>query len=359
MSVPSLLEQIVRAAQVRQSVVADFMRRQNVIACGVGFKMVAGQNTGQPCIVVSVREKKPAAALTAADLIPNMIREIATDVVETGDIVPFGLNRRAVLRPIRPGSSIAHIRGTAGTFGCVVRHGDVPYILSNNHVLALLNQGKAGDPILQPGPGDGGTPANAVGALAEYEPLRFLDDIAPASTTPGKQPSAGGSLIGGIAGLLGRLFKSTSGATMTKPGTARPVPAPTTNENLIDAALARVNPELVLSPSIIDIGGAPLGVAAPRLGMRVMKSGRTTGLTQGIVTQIDVTIDVNYDNRRARFTNQIVLTPLSQPGDSGSLILDYERRAVALLFSGSSQVTVASPIQTVLSRLRVELETRA
>ena len=46
---------------------------------------------------------------------------------------------------------------------------------------------------------------------------------------------------------------------------------------------------------------------------------------------------------------------MSQPGDSGSLLVDgSENKAVALLFAGSDQVTVHSPIQKVMELLEIE-----
>jgi len=93
--------------------------------------------------------------------------------------------------------------------------------------------------------------------------------------------------------------------------------------------------------------------------MQVFKSGRTSGVTEGVITQVDVEVNVKYDTRVARYTNQIMISPCSKPGDSGSLILDFQRNAVGLLFSGSDQVTVASPIRAVLAALNVELVTTA
>ena len=48
--------------------------------------------------------------------------------------------------------------------------------------------------------------------------------------------------------------------------------------------------------------------------------------------------------------------PFSLGGDSGSLILDSKRRAVALLFAGNDvDATFANPIQEVLDSLKVQL----
>ena len=63
-----------------------------------------------------------------------------------------------------------------------------------------------------------------------------------------------------------------------------------------------------------------------------------------------------FRNWVAQFENQIVSTPMSQGGDSGSLLVDADsRRAVGLLFAGSSQATVFNPIQTVLDALGVTI----
>ena len=48
--------------------------------------------------------------------------------------------------------------------------------------------------------------------------------------------------------------------------------------------------------------------------------------------------------------------PFSLGGDSGSLILDSRRRAVALLIAGNdADTTYANPIGAVLAALRVQL----
>lgn len=346
------LQKIFQATQARLAITSEFMEKQNVVACGVGLKVAGGQILDEPCIVVSVTQKKPLDELDADDIVPRAVGEVVTDVFETGDIIPFGFNRRAILRPIRPGVSIGHRDGTAGTAGCIVRRGNQLFVLSNNHVLALLNRASIGDPILQPGPSDGGTVANVVGELSQYEPLYFLPQkqaLQNSSVSSQDTPPSG---WGGIFDFLRRLFGRGSSSQPSGPEIS-----PSQRQNLIDAAIAYIHEQDAINPSIVDIGGPPLGIGQPRLGMRIVKSGRSTGLTQGLVTQIDVTVDVKYEGRPARFANQIMLTPLSERGDSGSLILDYERNAIALLFSGSDRVTVASPIETVLNRLRVELVT--
>ncbi|QKH39776.1 hypothetical protein FOC84_21295 [Achromobacter pestifer] len=107
-------------------------------------------------------------------------------------------------------------------------------------------------------------------------------------------------------------------------------------------------------------GTAPL---AASLGLIVGKSGRTTGLTQGRVTQIGVSVNVNYGGGRvALFRNQIAIqsvnaNPFSAGGDSGSLIWHWATgvRPVGLLFAGGGGTTFANPIGAALSSLNIRL----
>src|SRR5512139_4325764 len=98
----------------------ELLARRNVIATGVGYKVTGGKRTQAPCIVCSVTRKMPAAALAAADRVPDSIRGVATDVIETGPIralqPPTGR-----FRPAPGGVSIGHRDITAGTLGCLVR----------------------------------------------------------------------------------------------------------------------------------------------------------------------------------------------------------------------------------------------
>ena len=103
-------------------------------------------------------------------------------------------------------------------------------------------------------------------------------------------------------------------------------------------------------------------------GTRVAKLGRTTGLTRGRVSAFELdNVTVGFDLGTLRFDNQIEIEgsgtgPFSAGGDSGSLIVGADRRAVALLFAGSDQggangqgLTYANPIHAVLDALRMEL----
>ena len=89
--------------------------------------------------------------------------------------------------------------------------------------------------------------------------------------------------------------------------------------------------------------------------MIFQKSGRTTGHTFGMIEDIGASMMISYGNRTALFDNQLVTTAMSQGGDSGSLVLDQQNRAVGLLFAGSDRVTLCNPIQEVFKLLDVSL----
>ncbi len=325
-----------QARQVSQQAIPDFFQRRNVIGVGIGYKSSEGQATDQLSLIISVTKKLPTEMLAEQDLIPKFFRGLITDVVETGHIRAYPENPRLRYRPAQPGISIGHHAITAGTLGLVVERNGQRFILSNNHVLANSNNAKLGDAIYQPGPADGGAAADHFATLEAFEPLDF-----------GQEPGEC-SIASALTAFLNFLAKTTGSSHRLEPIKL------TAGDNLMDAALARPADPATLTLPILEIG-QPVGVSEPKLGMKVQKMGRTTGLTEGVVTQIDATVSVEYGGRSVRFTDQIFATRMSSPGDSGSGIIDMERRAVGLLFAGSERVTIFTPIQRVLDRFGVTL----
>jgi len=81
-------------------------------------------------------------------------------------------------RPVPIGVSTGHPDITAGTIGARVTDGSQIFALSNNHVFANNNGGKAGDNLLQPGVADGGrNPDDALATLYDFEPIEFCTGI--------------------------------------------------------------------------------------------------------------------------------------------------------------------------------------
>jgi hypothetical protein len=126
--------------------------------------------------------------------------------------------------------------------------------------------------------------------------------------------------------------------------------------NQVDAAIAKpLSPDMI-STEIAEIG-VPAGVAQATLGTRVKKVGRTTGFTTGTILAIEMTTQIEYDGPKATFQNQYLATGMSQPGDSGSSVLDKNNCVVGLLFAGSSQATIINPIHYVMDALGVSVAT--
>jgi hypothetical protein len=335
--VDSLKALVARAAQVRAAHTADLLTRRHVVGVGVGYKRSGGVETGELSVVVSVVRKLPQSALAASDLIPRALDGFRTDVVETGSLVAFGTGPRDRWRPVvPPGVSVGHFRVTAATFGCLVRRGHRLFILSNNHVLADTNSGVAGDAVLQPGPADGGVANDQVATLSDFVPLDFGTE--PSTCSVAEWAVRAANLLATALGSSHRVR-----AVRQTPGI-----------NHVDAALAEpMSPELVRS-EILYIG-SPVGQGEAALGMPVQKTGRTSGYTHSAVAQIDATVRIDYGGREALFAGQFIAGQMSRPGDSGSAVLDMDRRVVGLLFAGSDLATVCNPIDQVLSALDVEL----
>ena len=228
-------------------------------------------------------------------------------------------------RPLLIGSSVGFLeRGfvMAGTLGCFVRKGRSKdlYILSNNHVLADENKYRKGGAIVQPGTLDGGAaPRDAVATLSAFVTL----DRA--------------------------------------------------RINFVDAAIAKLDGAVEANVSKLTGTGTLAGVIARDLdiGDPVSKVGRTTGIRRGRVTAVELDgVTVTYDLGVVTFDNQVEIEgagaqAFSDAGDSGSLIVDEEGYAAALLFAGGDHggsngkgLTYGNPIHAVLSALKVELAFR-
>lgn len=322
--------------RVKKASAEFLLGKRNVVACGVGYKEVGGARTDELCVIVSVAKKVLKEELAPGDLVPQVLEGIKTDVQETG-VIRALQDRTGKWRPAPGGVSCGHVDITAGTLGCLVSRGDQIYILSNNHVLANSNQGQPGDPILQPGPHDGGTIEDQIATLEEFVPINFGTDI---PTCPVATGTA--AILNWMARLVGSQHRLQ--AFQENP-----------EVNLVDAAIARPISADLVEKRILEIG-EPQGVGEGTLGLKIRKSGRTTGLTSGEITQVYATVQVSYGTgKTATFTDQLIAGAMSSGGDSGSAVLDEGDRVIGLLFAGSDSVTIINRIQNVVEALGVNI----
>lgn len=233
-------------------------------------------------------------------------------------------NLRSRVRPLMPGLSIGHTNVSCGTIGAfvTVKGSRGLFLLSNNHVLADSDRASVNDWILQPGRTD----------------LNHPEDQA----------------------RVARL--------------SRTVPLEAEGANMIDAALARldnttsnglVNP-VYPAGYLIDTADFARYIDDE---VPVEKVGRTTGLTRGRVSAIELDdLAVEYPVGVCSFDNQIEVsgtggTNFSAGGDSGAIIYSSpDRIPIGLLFAGSERggdyntgLTFANPIDIVLDSFGASL----
>ncbi len=247
--------------------------------------------------------------------IPAGLDGVPVRILVTGEILAQVDPTALFDRPVPIGVSTGHPAITAGTIGARVTDGTNVYALSNNHIYANENQASIGDNALQPGPFDGGvSPADAIGTLADYEPIVF-------KSSPRTRNTIDAAIV---------LSSPTElGTALPQGGYGTPSSTPV---------------EATLTPQ-----------------MAVQKFGRTTQLTIGTITGINATVNVTYSSGRARFVDQLIIEgtggSFSAGGDSGSLIVtDPGKDPVGLLFAGNSTITVANQIQPVLARFGVTID---
>jgi S1-C subfamily serine protease len=269
---------------------------------------VTGKN-GKFQLAVRVHERSEGIDIVLDDIRRRCKGEMSVKII--GNVVKQAHWHQSKNRPLRIGGSVGHFQITAGTLGCfVTKRGDEDFILSNNHVLANENRARVGANIIQPGDADGGkNPRDKVGDLKQFVPLR-------------------------------------------KKG------------NLVDCAMATIDEGLDYLFNELESLGPIRGVRNDPVedGETVFKVGRTTGVTEGRVSAIEVDrVRVNFDMGVIEFDSQIEIEPVgnapfSLGGDSGSLIVDSKRQAVGLLFAGNDiDVTYANEIHNVLAALNVDL----
>jgi len=322
------------------------LKKENVVLVGLGKKITAGVNTQRYAIVVGVIKKVPVETLSRKNVVPKKIKGVETDVIEVGEIKALDTedapDHKIKYRPAPGGVSIGHKDITCGTLGMVVKRNGVRHILSNNHVLANENKAEIGDPIYQPGPYDGGTADDEIAKLSDFVPIEFNGGIIP---PPSECPIANFTIkvLNSIARVFGR--KTRLQAIVSKSDAV----------NTVDCALAKPNKDEDVLTSILEIG-EPSGEVEAEIGMKIKKSGRTTGLNHSEIALVDAVANVGYSSGSAIFEDQLVTsTPMAQGGDSGSAVLTEDNnKVVGLLFAGSDTIAIINKVRNVKRALLLD-----
>jgi hypothetical protein len=248
--------------------------------------------------------------------------EAAISAAQFGErMIAVNISPISRLDPLKGGISLGPVPTIipdyviAGTLGCICIDNTTSnhVVLTNWHVITALGAAAIGDDLLQP-------------ALLDY----------------GIDPD---DKIGVSLRAVGPNF--------------------TTHIGTVDAGIGSIDPTARGWLAEIMGIGAVAGTASAVLGSTVRKTGRTTATTVGTVDSIDLTVIVGYAGPFVTFDGQIGVTPtlidnpfFTQPGDSGSVVVDADNKIIGLLFAGSFDgYAVLNPIADVLTALNISVAT--
>ena len=318
-----------RAMDVQDRNTERFMAKHGVVGTGTGL-----DEEGNPAVIIfterALGKAEIPATLEGIPVIENVVGEVVP-VAGGGNSKPTaekpkpssGTTTTTLARTVRHprpvpiGISTGNINDCgSGTIGVRVRGGDFVYALSCNHVWGRLNAAQVGENIVQPGSGDVSCAKNTTDIFAQ------------------------------IAGLEPIIHLSTA-------------------SNVMDVTMVSTTVANLSNSTPIDGYGIPSSTAIdPAVGLGVQKYGRTTGLTKGKISAINVTMGINYGYGTARFVGQIAVEPANKNGtfvdggDSGSLVVSNDANAnpVGIVFAKSGSITYVNPIKPILARFNVTVD---
>jgi hypothetical protein len=284
---------------------ARLLANPDVHGVGVGQRRRAGEKTGEYAVVVHLRHKLPEPEVLPSRRVPRQLSitmpdgsevSVPVDVQEKG---PPTTENTAASSKVTLADRIRPVPGgvSAGMSGTL---GGWVWDTVTSQVVALSNKhifgSTAGTLILQPSHDDGGSPPG--------------DHI----------------------------------ATVLRSGS-------------LDTAVAAPVDASIVAKTIAGAGAAVYAVTEATVGMRVQKTGRGTGLTQGVVDLIDY--DSDHEGTHTDLWIDGDGSDFSSAGDSGSLYLEVNTasvtsghmRAVGLHWGGSLNDGVGHRITAVFDDL--------
>ncbi len=238
-------------------------------------------------VILSAEEDLPISQMVPASLSLDEDAgggDVIVELVETDEIRALSYTDKR--RPAEGGNSTSvYNLGGSGTLGAKVTvNGREGFFLTNWHV-AHGGRASGGSVQVQPGQGDGGSiPRDRIGMLHWWALNQYLD-----------------------------------------------------------AAIVRADQPNQLSYVLRCWGNTIRGTANPSNGMSVKKCGRTSRATTGRILSTTASVRVGgYPGGTRVFSDQIQMTFMLRPGDSGSVLLSAENRAVGLCFAGSNSHSFAN-----------------
>lgn len=307
---------------------SEFLARPNINSIGIGYKTIGGERTNTLSIQFSVDQKVAEPQTLGSEPIPQEIVfegiSLPTDIVQRSFKPDYVLvqaldkdPRKQRVDKLVGGVSVGNPKTSAGTLGAIVadRRTGSPVMLSNWHVFHTPS-GIIGDPIVQPGSyDDNRTALNQVGILLRSH-LGAAGDCA-------------------IATIEARGFDAV----------------------------------------ILDVGKRVGRIGKAELEDKVIKSGRTTAVTHGVVTRVSTLTQLNYGDGVVAEIGGFEIGPdpdhlapsneISKGGDSGSCWMAVDKQGnntdvmLGLHFGGDDdgsdgEFALASQAHSVFEKLELE-----
>jgi len=265
----------------------------------------------------------PGTPWTIDDVVPSEVDGKPTDVIEVGEL--RALTDRKNYDPVVGGCEIAPVGvnyvGTAGIVATVPTYNNVPLVGKLQSFTRIIS---------------------SLGFTIEDSEVLLTNAHVAA---PDVTQKAKGTRIQQSGAGWGREIGETVYNKVLGTGSDR-----------VDCAVVALNEEGRVGYALGDVK-ATGGISQPHSGMEVHKYGRTTGYTEGTCLTTNSTFDIRYsEDLKLRFRGCQTFTHMSEPGDSGSVIVDKQTgEIVSLLFAGSSKVTIGCNIQEVVKQTGVDL----
>jgi hypothetical protein len=357
-----------------------FAGKPGVVDVIYGLRQKGGVFGDDFAIVILVEEKKPKNEVPRGQLIPATFEGYATDVRVVPEVGAAACDNTAIYSTIQGGIQISNagkkpspdvVTLSFGTIACIVRRRqdagrENVYILSNHHVLYALGHG-AGDYIYHPS-------SNNPDAVT-LGPIQTGGQEGNIQFTPAGASSPQNFFIDCATARVD-IDSKCFGSTCTKDIVA--YAASIIDLNQVTPANADPNAAQTVANTIADVRNI---IGDLHIGEEVVtKVGRTTGKTQGrVVSTAGTFICRDRVTNTIKYTGQnaIEIVPdvtqinckghawFDEEGDSGSLVVDSQNRAIGLVSQGplagapAGEHSFACHIVPVLDHLGICIECAA
>jgi hypothetical protein len=270
---------------------------------------------------------------------------VAIGTIRYMDFVPktIPLDHQKKFRPYMAGVSATSYLSTACTMNVPYKKqignsevtGDPIYkilLSSNNHCFGRENDAVIGEADLQPSPYDGGTLLDKIGNFSFGVETKYSGFTC--------------SFRNFAFNLYKALFRVFNSKSLS-------------NNNRVDIAFSEPMDINEISYDVFGIEGKIVGKGSHIEGTKVMKSGRTTAVTEGVILDDSWIGQVQGSRGTATYEDCVLCNLDCDGGDSGSPIVSKTETGNLLyhgaLFAGSPGVTIYCKVENIENEAGVEL----